>query len=482
MLDEKEDNCHRVAVQKVGMLGGGGGGKEIEDSLTLPSTYRDLATARNLNLKETENESELLEAVLKKSNADIITVRIAHQAWLNKYEQFLQSNNRYQCTLSPEAMKLDQQELKNKVKKFECLINETWAWFRMNQTEDMRSTTSRSSRSSSASHISSTKLQEGTRMAELLARQAALKDEHRLAEEKFKLKCREEELKIKTELEVSNAKTKVLEELERSMYDNDESEIKLKYNQKQPVIRDNRTNSAQDFCMLGLLELTKELNKPNVEIVKFQGNPIDYNRFIRQFETKVVKNTDSYDEKMNLFQFTTGEANEIATGYSHLNAEIGFKATLKEFKERYGDPDVVANSYVKRALDWPFIKGDDPKALDAYNIFLVECQYVVENVSAARVLDYQENIQKIVKKLPYTLQERFRNIVFYLKESGKQVIFEELVKFIRKESKKANDPIFGKSVFTKQSHGGRNGPSQGIRKSFGTSIETGSISNSTVPK
>jgi hypothetical protein len=110
-------------------------------------------------------------------------------------------------------------------------------------------------------------------------------------------------------------------------------------------------------------------------------------------------------KKMNYsLQFTTGEAYKLAVGYSHLNARVGYNATMKEFEDRYGDPDVVAKSYVKKALEWPVVK-DDPKALDSYSIFLMECQYAVENVDTARVLEYPENIKSIVKKIPYSLQE-----------------------------------------------------------------------------
>ena len=52
-----------------------------------------------------------------------------------------------------------------------------------------------------------------------------------------------------------------------------------------------------------------------------------------------------------LLQFASGEANRIVTGYSHLNAEAGYKAALDEFKDLYGDPDVIAQAYVKIALN-----------------------------------------------------------------------------------------------------------------------------------
>ena len=90
--------------------------------------------------------------------------------------------------------------------------------------------------------------------------------------------------------------------------------------------------------MDGLLNVSREMNKPNAEFQKFEGNPMDYQRFIRQFNTKVCASISSGEERLNfLFQFTSGEANRIMIGYSHLNAEAGYKAAYYEFKDRYGD-------------------------------------------------------------------------------------------------------------------------------------------------
>ena len=79
---------------------------------------------------------------------------------------------------------------------------------------------------------------------------------------------------------------------------------------------------------------------------------MDYQKFIWQLNTKVCANTSSYEERStSLLQLTSGEANRTVTGYSHLNAKAGYKAALDEFKDRYGDPDVLAQDYMKRALN-----------------------------------------------------------------------------------------------------------------------------------
>jgi hypothetical protein len=55
--------------------------------------------------------------------------------------------------------------------------------------------------------------------------------------------------------------------------------------------------------------MIKPLRKPTPEVMRFDGNPLNYQRFLRQFHAKVVINCDNDYEKMNyLEQLTYGEA------------------------------------------------------------------------------------------------------------------------------------------------------------------------------
>ena len=115
---------------------------------------------------------------------------------------------------------------------------------------------------------------------------------------------------------------------------------------------------------------------------------------------------------------------------------------MDEFNERYGDPLIIAQAYVKRVLEWPAIKSDKGQALDEFAFFLREYQYAVEDVKCMQVSEYSENL-KIIRKLPYYLHDKWRNIVYDLKTRKEQLTFAHLVSFIRKEAK-ANDPIYGR--------------------------------------
>ncbi|XP_055957853.1 uncharacterized protein LOC126825402 isoform X1 [Patella vulgata] len=81
----------------------------------------------------------------------------------------------------------------------------------------------------------------------------------------------------------------------------------------------NATHDPPDACIPhqnqpegALNTMLRQIRKPRSNIKPFSGNVLEYQRFIRQFNSAVVANCESMEEKLNfLDQFTTGDANKI---------------------------------------------------------------------------------------------------------------------------------------------------------------------------
>jgi hypothetical protein len=84
---------------------------------------------------------------------------------------------------------------------------------------------------------------------------------------------------------------------------------------------------------------------------------------------------------------------------------------MMALKDRYGDTDVIASAFIKKALEWPTIRNRDTKLLDEFALFLVECQNGTECIQAGSILEYSENIKRLLSKLPFHLHDRWRNVV-----------------------------------------------------------------------
>ncbi|XP_071181279.1 uncharacterized protein [Mytilus edulis] len=200
--------------------------------------------------------------------------------------------------------------------------------------------------------------------------------------------------------------------------------------------------------------VVKHLRKPTPDIKKFGGNPLEYRKFYRQFQARIVANTDNEEEKMTyLEQFTYGEASKVVSGFSHLIGEHAYSAAIKQLEERYGDTEVIANAFIKRALEWPTIQAGDSKSLDDFSLFLIECENAAVSMEAMRILEYSENIKRLMIKLPFYFHDRWRNVVMRTKEKKDLVTFTHFVQFVKQEAKKANDPTYGNiAVSAKQNN------------------------------
>jgi hypothetical protein len=373
-------------------------------------------------------------------DTDIVEMKKHYAAWIALYDEFLQVDEEHRLLLTEDETRLyDSGWFKTRQDMFQIFKDHVHGWFLAQQRSDSVSVRSRKSRGSTSStsskrSILSARILEEQKRAELAIRAATLKKKRDLEKEKLRLKLEEEEINIEEEIAISVAKVKILDQMETG-------------SSRKSIFDDHDLRSTHAIGAAAAMSVVQHLKKPTSELKRFSGSPLEFQRFMRQFKTKVIMNCDDSDEKLNyLEQYTTGEANRIVSGFSYLDAEKGYCAALQELQDRYGDPEVIVNAFIRKALAWPQIRADQPKAIDEFSIFLTECECAVQSMDALRILEYSENFKKIVGKLPFHLHDRWRSIVLNTKEHGNTVKFTQLVKFVRQEAKKANDPTFGRDA------------------------------------
>lgn len=329
-------------------------------------------------------------------NRDTELVRKEYVTWMDNYEHFLNLFDvlATQTDDIQEKNKLitDHQDydifLTNFKKEVEAFFSVQSETVNVNKTK----TRSRNSQSLRSPHVSLEKLKEEQKIAELEARKASLMKRKKLEMAKLELTLEEEKLNLETDIAISNAKTEVLEkyELESQLNNSDHGEeestprrhlpkpsprilpaidsaeidsaLSMPEMQLNPkaetfIPKSERTSPLECHFQDEIKQETtmqyvvQHLKKPVSEIKKFGGNPLEFRRFIRQFNSKVVMNTQDDDERMNyLEQMTFGEAYKVVSGFSHMSGDIAFKAAMKQLEERYGDNEVIATAFVNKAL------------------------------------------------------------------------------------------------------------------------------------
>ena len=190
---------------------------------------------------------------------------------------------------------------------------------------------------------------------------------------------------------------------------------------------------------------------PSLRITKFTGDPLEYSTFIRSFESQIeskVKPSDVYLHYLE--QYLEGEPRELIKGCLHLDGLNGYLEAKKLLSEKYGDPYKISNAYITKINEWPCIRPGDDLALDRFSTFLVQCQSAMTSLPFLTILSHPHNMQSMVKKLPFPLQDPWRREASRWRESRQTIpAFAEFVAFVKSEAGIATDPVFSRDALSR---------------------------------
>ena len=143
-----------------------------------------------------------------------------------------------------------------------------------------------------------------------------------------------------------------------------------------------------------------------------------------------------------LLQYTIGAPHELISTCL-LRKQDGFSHAMKLLDKRYGNVQLIIAAKLNELLDYKVIKPHDISSLTRFSNLLLACQTLHEgNLSE---LDHARVIKRLMMKLPYKLQNGFRDLVFKVEERtpGDTVKFHHFVEFVEREVAKASHVIFG---------------------------------------
>ena len=287
--------------------------------------------------------------------------------WMDSYEVFIQSNDAYCFLLSEDARKehLDTW-FQDKYIWLSNIKSSTEEWFLGKldgKSAASRRSTSRSKGSSVRLAEEAKKVEELKKMEDLLKAKQAMERKVKMLE--IELQHERERVKIGEEIAKSQGRSQLIQEMEEDdevdsqklrgeeddhevdsqnlqgnqEYDEESMVSKQKHNPEPQYVAAKIPAVANVVNDVKLGEVLLELQKPKLEIKRFDGDCLSFNKFMRQFKSR-VENVCNNDEKMAfLEQCTIGEANQIVTGYSFMSADVAYPAALKELSRRYGDVD-----------------------------------------------------------------------------------------------------------------------------------------------
>ena len=186
-------------------------------------------------------------------------------------------------------------------------------------------------------------------------------------------------------------------------------------------------------------QMLAAMQLPQVELVKFRGDPTEYVNFIKSFEARVMQNTLSPSNRLFfLHQALDEEARELVSGCMYMGDD-GFSEALRLLKVHYGQPHIICNSFMNQFQNFPSIKADDAGALKRLYLLSNKCLQAMKSLGDLSVLDFPANLQTLVLKFPPYLRNKWRD---YASRENRRILFQDMVDFLGRASQAANDPLF----------------------------------------
>ena len=216
------------------------------------------------------------------------------------------------------------------------------------------------------------------------------------------------------------------------------------------LVSGNSRSNKENSLMNALVSCNLKNLMPNQKINIFDGDYTSYFLFKNSFDNVINTNLTNDRERLQyLEQFTRGRPNEIVRACLHLPPTKGYKRARESLDARYGNSNRVVQAFVEKVLDWKNIQRDDIEGLDDFAVMLSSCNNAVSGVPhGSAVLNNPDTMRKIISKLPFNMQDRWRRLADEIMQNKKKEIsFDDLVQFIDKETRIIKNPYFGKHLF-----------------------------------
>ncbi|KAI2668803.1 hypothetical protein H4Q32_005610 [Labeo rohita] len=193
-----------------------------------------------------------------------------------------------------------------------------------------------------------------------------------------------------------------------------------------------------------LIQQQKASHLPPCEIPIFDGDPLQFNSFMKTFQFCVEDKTNNKGDCLYFLErYTKGRPKEIVRSCMNMRPERGYVSAKAMLKQHFGNDHVVSAAYMEKVLQWPMIKGEDVTALQDYAVFLRGCCNAMSEVQYLQELDMPANMRTVVSKLPFKLREKWRTVACDLLDQRNRRVAFDLVFFIEHQVKIISDPIFG---------------------------------------
>ena len=202
------------------------------------------------------------------------------------------------------------------------------------------------------------------------------------------------------------------------------------------VVKAEPANEQFDSGQEMVKALRQVVSSPKVEYHRFDGDPLKYVTFMRNFETYLEKDNPDESRRLQLLiQHCTGKAREAIESCANLSND-GYRVAKQTLRENFGKPHVTAEAHVKKLLNLPCMKSVDGPSLLEFSRHLDTADRTLSGMGNEYVsdLNHMNTLRELAKKLPMFLRGRWTECAGKIIGADRRPKFQDFVAFVKERA------------------------------------------------
>ena len=171
---------------------------------------------------------------------------------------------------------------------------------------------------------------------------------------------------------------------------------------------------------------------PRPVINKFDGNPMNYETFIRQFEAHIAQKTRTDEMRLlYLLHYCEPAVREKIERFTSVNPCEGYRMAQSKLFYEYGQRHVIAQRCEQELKALTDGGPHDSDSFMKLSVLMNKCCSSLEGVANTSSVDTMDVMISIVKKLPVPLRLKWVDVVVATEEkTGHRATFADLTTFV----------------------------------------------------
>ena len=223
--------------------------------------------------------------------------------------------------------------------------------------------------------------------------------------EKLRAKAREED-----ELREDNKRRQRFEE-ELKL---EEAKMQMKHDYEKKLMEESKSSKGN----------LSQVKLPKLVITKFQGTPLDWQRFWSQFETEIDKAEIRQVAKFSYLKELLVSKVRMSIDGLPFTSE-GYERAKNILKTKYGKPSEVSNAHVQQIISLQTVRGSQPGKIHEFYETLVTNVHALETLG--KIKEINGYVRVTLDKLPDIRADLVR-----LDEDWQDWGFSQMIEALRK--------------------------------------------------